>query len=368
MNRRERYIHYVKTGKGGPLVSPQIGAGAGFDCKLAGKLWMTDGTLEDTLRACEMVECDPLFNLGLPQFVGMVPELSWKSESTPCGGGRKLVSSLDTPYGEFRLEQYEQKILGVTPTRYPVEMGDNLDAVAWYAEQYLKAIPYLPETLGSIVEKTRELGPLSIQWQLQPIELLGLVSPVDMVMFAMSEPEHHRKVCDVIRDVNMEFAPEVLKCGVDFLFLGGQGSEMMSPGLYERYIIPDSQAITEVIHSAGGLVYTHICSPIEPFLGMGFYNRMGIDLFETLSPPPVGNVSDLAAARRILDNTICTRGNVGLDVLVNGTIDDVERVTRKIMRDTAGYKHIVAASDYLFYDVPLENVQTMVRTVRQYGT
>ena len=100
---------------------------------------------------------------------------------------------------------------------------------------------------------------------------------------------------------------------------------------------------------------------------MGFYNKMGVDLFETLSPPPVGNVEDLARARRILDTQICTRGNVGLDVLLNGTTDEVEKATMSVLEATKSYKHMVAASDYLFYDIPLENIITMVKTVDNYG-
>lgn len=70
------------------------------------------------------------------------------------------------------------------------------------------------------------------------------------------------------------------------------------------------------------------------FLTIGFYNEMKLDLFETLSPPTVGNV-DLEHARKILD---AKRGS----------------------------KHMVAASDYLFYDIQLENVMTLVNTVKQY--
>jgi uroporphyrinogen-III decarboxylase len=181
----------------------------------------------------------------------------------------------------------------------------------------------------------------------------------------MMNPEPYRKVCDEICEVNIEMLRAVLGCGADFVFLGGPGAEMMSPALYEAYMVPDSQMLSRAVHEAGGLVYSHICSPIEPFLSRGYYNQMGIDLFETLSPPPVGNVADLAEARQILDPQICTRGNVGLDVLLNGSVEQVVAATRAVLEATAGSKHMVAASDYLFYDIPTENVRAMVDTVKQ---
>ena len=94
---------------------------------------------------------------------------------------------------------------------------------------------------------------------------------------------------------------------------------------------------------------------------------MGLDLFETMSAPPVGNVADLAEARRRLPPQMCTRGNIGLDVLLNGSVDDVKRETIRIIEATRGFKHMVAASDYLFYDIPLENARAVVEAAGECG-
>ncbi|RLE27839.1 MAG: hypothetical protein DRJ61_17045 [Acidobacteria bacterium] len=194
-----------------------------------------------------------------------------------------------------------------------------------------------------------------------------MISVENLVMLAMLEPECYRRTCDLIREINIELIKAVFACGADFVFLGAPGVEMLSPQIYEDFIIPDSKIITDVVHELGGLVYCHICSPIEPFLSKGYYNKMGIDLFETLSPPPVGNVPDLADARRILDDKMCTRGNLGLDVLLNGSQEEIEQATIKIIEATKGSKHMIAASDYLFYDIPLENIKTVIKTVKEYN-
>jgi uroporphyrinogen-III decarboxylase len=157
----------------------------------------------------------------------------------------------------------------------------------------------------------------------------------------------------------------VAEGGADFVFLGGPGAEMISPRYYEEYLIPYSRKISDLAHQMGLLIYSHICSPIEPFLTKGFYNRMGIDLFETLSPLPVGNVISLADALKKIDSGICTRGNLGLDVLVNATPQEVYKQTQKLIKESQGRKHIIAASDYLFYEVPEENVHAMARAVKE---
>ena len=50
--------NYVKYGDEKPFISLQIGGGAGFDCKLAGKEWLSEGTISDTINAYEIVECE----------------------------------------------------------------------------------------------------------------------------------------------------------------------------------------------------------------------------------------------------------------------------------------------------------------------
>ena len=364
----QRFKDYVVNGSSKPYVSLQIGAGAGFDTKLAGKIWNSETTIEDTAKAYEIVGCDALFLTGLPSFNQIVKELSWQVKTDFSQTCRMTEQSLTTPYGQLYWKFHEVPKTGTTPVVYPVNADDEkgFDKIQWYATQHTKALKYIGELLRPGIEKIKQYGAVCVQWNLQPFELLGLASVDNLVLMAKIDPERYRSTCDLIRDINIELLREVFKAGADFVFVGGPGVEMMSPEYYKTYIIPDSQKIADATHSSGGLIYSHICSPIEPFLTMGFYNEMKLDLFETLSPPPVGNVADLAKARKILDSKMCTRGNIGLDVLLTGTKEDVETETLRILEATKGTKHMVAASDYLFYDIPVENAKAVVDTVRHY--
>jgi hypothetical protein len=280
----------------------------------------------------------------------------------------EYLGSIGADYEPLKWKMHEIPKTGITPLIYPIYMDDSeaFDKIKWFASQHLKAVEHMPEILKPILDKLKVYGPVCIQWNLQPFELFGLASVDNLVVMAKLYPQVYRDTCDLIRDVNIELLKAVIGSGADFVFLGGPGVEMMSPDLYENYIIPDSQKLSAAIHAAGGLIYSYICSPIEPFLTKGFYNQMGIDLFETLSPPPVGNVDNLEKARNVLVSNICTRGNIGLDVLLEGSQTDVEAATVEVLKATEGSKHMVAASDYLFYDIPLENVKAVVKTVESY--
>jgi uroporphyrinogen-III decarboxylase len=104
-------------------------------------------------------------------------------------------------------------------------------------------------------------------------------------------------------------------------------------------------------------------------LTKGYYNQMGIDLFETLSEAPVGNVKSIEDAFAKIDERICTRGNIGLDRLLSDTPEQIYEHSLHILETAKrmGRKHILAASDYMFYDIPAENVHAMCRAVRDFN-
>ena len=60
MTNRQKLLNYIKNGGDEFICSPQIGAGAGFDTKMAGKTWFSQTTHEDTKRAwyrCIISDC-----------------------------------------------------------------------------------------------------------------------------------------------------------------------------------------------------------------------------------------------------------------------------------------------------------------------
>lgn len=366
MSLRIKFIDYVKNG-GPPVCSPQIGAGAGFDTKLAGKNSVSETTLEDTIAAVERFDILPLINAGLCDLAARNPALTWKhvSSEVDAEGRTHTTIALDTPHGELTSVTIMDDRGGFR-SKCPVTGPEDLDKLDYYIDAALDG-DYTPATESTrhVSELVGDRAALDIQWAVQPYELLCFPDTVDTALIAHDCPERMKKLMDKILHLDGLLFEAVAKGGADFIFLGGPGVEMISPRYYEEFIVPYSREAAAMAHSYGLLVYSHICSPIEPLLTMGYYNQMGIDLFETLSPPPVGNIVSLEDALSKLDPDICTRGNLGLDVLLNETPDIIREKTFEILEASQGRKHMVAASDYLFYDIPEENVHAMASTVRE---
>ncbi|MBM3496240.1 MAG: hypothetical protein FJX72_18255, partial [Armatimonadetes bacterium] len=222
---------------------------------------------------------------------------------------------------------------------------------------------YVREVNGKVGNRAA----LDVQWPMQPYEMLCFPSTQDTALLAHDCPDRARRLMERIVALDERIIAAVARAGADFVFLGGPAKEMISPAYYRDYLVPFSQQVTAIARANGLMVYSHICSPIEPFLTLGFFNEMGIDLFETLSPPPVGNVRSLADALSKVDPGICTRGNIGLDVLLQADAETVRRTALSLIEEAKGRKHMLAASDYLLYDIPEENVHAMVDAVREWN-
>lgn len=366
MNKREVFNDYVKNG-GEKFCSPQIGAGAGFDTKFAGKEWICETTFEDTISTVESFDIVPLLNTGC-SFEACIPEIVWETTLHEKGETRiKTEQKLVTPAGTLSRSIYEDVRSGGGMLKYPVTGEDDLSVLEYYLDAAINAdYSKVTEEIAENVKMINGRAALDVQWPVQPYELLCFPNTVDTVLLAADCPERFLKLMDKIVMLDEKLMKAVAKGGADFIFLGGPGSEMLSPRYYEDFIIPYSQTVTSIAHACGLMVYSHICSPIEPFLTMGFYNRMGIDLFETISPPPVGNVKSVKDALEKIDSRICTRGNVGLDVLLNSSKEEVKEKVFEILEQSRGRKHIVAASDYLFYNIPVENVHAMACAIKEW--
>ena len=299
MTARQQYLSYVRQG-GQCFCSPQIGAGAGFDAKLAGKIWLSETTTEDTIKACRQFDMLPLFNFPLPDLSCLCDSLRWEtvSEALLPDGKRHTIRRLSTPRGDLEAHFLEQPRLGGAQTKFPVTAEADLPLLEYYLDCLLECSDFSPIT-RAVQEIRRQVGEddaLDIQWAMQPYELLGFPNVLDTSVLALECPHTFRRLMDKILLLDERLLPAVAAGGADFVFLGGPGAELISPAYYEEFLIPYSRTLSAMAHAQGLLIYSHICSPIEPMLSLGYYNQMGIDLFETLSEPPVGNVKSLEDA------------------------------------------------------------------------
>lgn len=150
------------------------------------------------------------------------------------------------------------------------------------------------------------------------------------------------------------------RAGFDYLFYCVDGTEWISPAFFRDHILADTQVIFRRWRELGGFVLWHSCGRVQQFIEAGFYNVCLPEVFETLSEPPVGNVPSLEWARSRLDPRIVTKGNLPLNVLLQGSEEEVRAGVARIRAQTRGRRHIVGLTDDVLAGTPLRNCRAFV--------
>ena len=345
-----------------PLVDGTYAAG------VAGKEWVSQATTADILRCAELGGYEPLVGVdtgpGDPE--AGAPGLQWEEEVSPQGEDtliRRRV--LHTPWGDLCQVELERKGMSAWQIKPLLEEWAP-QIVEWYAWQLLEVPAEVYERrIGRVVEQVGDRG-LVYAGIAMPFEMLGLYREENLIYHCLDHPREWQRVSRVLFEVTCRLIETYIRSGVTLIFFGPFGTELISPSLFEREYLPYLQAYNEVIHRCGGLSYIHTCSRQKSLVVRGYYNRVEPDLFETLAPPPTGDIDDLAAARRQLSTRICTKGNLDLALLRNGSPSEVAEATRAILKATRGYRHIVGTADAVLPDTPMENIRSMVEAAKSW--
>ena len=170
-------------------------------------------------------------------------------------------------------------------------------------------------------------------------------------------------------DKMMAETTAVLEAGADAIFASWYFCSLSvgwSPAIFREVFLPMIKAHVELVHA-----YDAIYDYYDDGLCMGIADMIegaGVDVFETLTPPPVGDV-DLAELKRRIGDRVCLKGYGDLLwVIKHGTPEDVESMVREAMEVAApGGGFIMGTSDSIREGTPRENVVAYFTAAREYG-
>jgi uroporphyrinogen decarboxylase len=148
--------------------------------------------------------------------------------------------------------------------------------------------------------------------------------------------------------------------------LGSQTGPLLSPALFERFILPHLKRLIDLGHGYGLKVMMHCCGGFAPLIPALIQARL--DGLHAVQPSCAG--MDLRRLKREFGHKILFNGAIDSHhVLIKGTPDLVRQETRKvldIMKPGGGY--VAGAShDSILEETPVENVLAMFDTIRACG-
>jgi uroporphyrinogen decarboxylase len=161
-------------------------------------------------------------------------------------------------------------------------------------------------------------------------------------------------VCDMIR--------LMAQTGADMVSNGDSpaGPAMISPAMYAEYALPYEKRCVDEAHRHGLPYGLHICGDTTLILE---------DMLETgTDAVELDYLTDIERAHRVCRDRVCFIGNIDPSgVLALGTVDEVERATRTLLRVYADSpRFILNAGCALPRTTPEKNVRAMINTARTF--
>lgn len=301
---------------------------------------------------------DPLY-LVAPPFALIDEVTPMVSESTE-NGKTHITTRFSTPYGDLHSIVLMDKI----PYTIKPELENE--------EDYQKSLWLIAQSGHidrdeSIRRGRAHLAPMGDKgvvgtwWG--PPGVRG-VTREDLFCHLVDFPELFR--ASVVAQFAVDYARlDILRAmGFDYLFYCVDGTDWISPAFFEEFVAPYTERTFARWRELGGFIVWHSCGHIAKFVELGYYNRFLPEIFETMSQPPFGSLPSLRWGRERLDPRIATKGNVDLQLIHDGPVEEIRAEVRRVKAETAGYRHIVGASDDILYETPLAHMRAFVEEAR----
>lgn len=156
--------------------------------------------------------------------------------------------------------------------------------------------------------------------------------------------------------------------GYDLIGMQGNMANggMLSCDYFRKNVMPYEERIIDAVHAQGKYVLYHNCG-----LARGLYPAyadMHMDVFETLSPAPMGDNS-LIEAKTLLGQNKVLSGNLDqVYFLKTATPNQVAAAAREaVLAGKPGGRYLFACSDFLERGTPTENVRAMILAAKEAG-
>jgi len=200
-----------------------------------------------------------------------------------------------------------------------------------------------------------------ISWYLRGLEnlLSDMILNHEMV-------EYH---LDRITGIRCEMAREYALAGVDVLFIGDdvatQLNMMMSGEMWRKYLKPRLKKVIDTAKSIKSdiLIDYHSDGNIQEIISD--LVEVGIDILNPVQP----ECMDPVKIKEIYGDRLSFRGTVGTQTTMPfGTTDDVKRVCIEMIHKVGENGGLILAPTHILEpEVPWENIETLVETVREYN-
>lgn len=367
MTGREKWLRFLAGEDMGTMVSPlcdKWGTDRPYQWTLPEPEPFPKGTANDMLSQqimmAETFHWDPLFLASLDFCPRNGPIPSRQQREKISDTITRITTTISTPYGNLTqiMDENNQTLCLVKDF---LTEEEDFSRMLWLTEQQMDIEEDAVLEQGEKIRKAVADRGLIGTW----VGTSAMMADISVLFFLETDfPEAFEELFEAKKKLLRKQLSLYRKAGFDYLFYVIPGTEWISPAFFERWLAEEIAENIQSWRESGGYTLWHTCGLEKAFMERGFYNRLKPDIFETLSEPPVGNLPSLKWGREQLDPAIITKGNISLDLMLNGTPEQIREQVRYVKDSTQGYRHIIGLSDNILDNTPYENLIAFVEEAR----
>jgi len=229
---------------------------------------------------------------------------------------------------------------------------------------YIGEIPLLQQVLG-------ERGLLTVR-ATQGVDqfLMDALGMENALMLYYDDRNLLVRLLRLFQDYHRAVLTRILGQGVDVIFEPWYNCSLSvgwSPAHIRELFLPLIEENVTLVHSHGVLLDYYDDGKMDAMLED--LARIGVDIVETLSPPPLGDV-DLASAKRRIGDRVCLKGHIDqVNLVCFGTPAQIREAVRRAMETAApGSGFILGTADSIRPQSPPGNVRAYFDAAVEFGT
>ena len=239
------------------------------------------------------------------------------------------------------------------------------------AKNYTPPDPDVPHRLGvlpDVVARYRGKRAICFHHRAAFMWAAYLMNIDHILMSFLTEPDLVELVLDKVLEVNMRVVRRAIQAGAEVIVLGDDYAAnlgpLMSPKVFEHFILPRLKKMVDMIHEEGAFCVKHTDGNIYSLLDM--IVSTGPDGLNPIEP--VAGM-ELAKVKELVGDKVCLVGNIDCaHLLPHGSVEDVYAAVRQAIADGGpGGGYIVTSSNSIHSSCKPENLVAMVEACKQYG-
>ncbi len=276
----------------------------------------------------------------LTEYATPVGTLRMVSRYSPAGNTRFVVEHPVKRREDYKILSYIMERIIIEPAYAPVQQA--IDAVGEDGLYVPVISPFLKTSFQSLVEHF-------VGTQQLVYDLMDYPEEVETLLDVMTE----RAMCAV--RIAVESPAEA------FITWEDSSTTNVSPKLFKQYIAPELNRWGQAVHDAGKLLLHHACGHVRKLLPIMAEEE--VDVIESLSPPPTGNV-EIWEAQDVLSPKVGIIGGIEPTKFLNLDMKAFQDYVETLLEKVNHRHYILGNSDSCPPGVSREKFRLVTEIVR----